>query len=178
MHVIGAKKSGDLRGADRVLTLPDDPKIRNNIATAARVVQRAEREKEGAVHRIQSRLDRLSRKLWPRRQARPSLYTFRHQMGGTLKKMGLDRRAIAYVMGHQSTKSVEVYGDRRSGSSGGIGIKLDGQEAERFQGRENHREPFAPREQKPAVAPSAPVQQEVGESSPAVPPSGSSGPGF
>jgi hypothetical protein len=164
VHVIGAKKAGGLRGADRVLTLPDDLKIRKNISEAARIVQRTEREKPGAVHRIQSRLDRLSRKLWPRRKARPSLYTFRHQMGGNLKAMRLDRRTIAYIMGHQSTKSVEVYGDRRSGSSGGIGIKLDGQEAERFEGRENHREPHAPREV--AVAPAALVEQEVGGSEP------------
>lgn len=179
VHVEGAKKSGGLRGADRVLTLPDDPKIRKNIASAVAVVQRAEREQEGAVHRIQSRLDRLARKLWPRRQARPSLYTFRHQMGANLKASGLKRAAIAYIMGHQSTKSVEVYGDRRSGASGGIGIKLDGQEAERFQGRENHREPFAPREQKPAVAPSAPVQQqESAPSTPHTPSSGGPGPGM
>lgn len=170
VHVIGAKKAGGLRGADRVLTLPDDLKIRKNISEATRIVQRAEREKLGAVHRIQSRLDRLSRKLWPRRKARPSLYTFRHQMGGNLKAMRLDRRTIAYIMGHQSTKSVEVYGDRRSGSSGGIGIKLDGQEAERFQGRENHR---APHEVKPAVAPAAPVQQK--ESEPSAPYTPSSG---
>lgn len=146
VHVEGAKKAGGLRGADRVLTLPNDPKIRKNIATAARVVQRAEREKEGAMHRIQSRLDRLSRKLWPRRQARPSLYTFRHQMGSNLKGMGLDRRAIAYIMGHQSTKSVEVYGDKRRGT-GTIGMVITGQEASAFQGRENHREPHAPHEQ-------------------------------
>ena len=137
VYVEGAKKSGGLRGADRVLAMPENPSIRRNIAGAISTVQRAEREKSGAVRRIQSRLDRLSRKLWPRRQARPSLYTFRHQMGGNLKAMGLNRRAIAYIMGHQSTKSVEVYGDRRK-ASGGIGIKLSGQEAERFQGRENH----------------------------------------
>ncbi|MDR5900457.1 site-specific integrase [Halomonas vilamensis] len=139
VHVVGAKKSGGLRGADRVLTLPDDPHIRRNIAGAARIVQRAEREKGGVVHRIQSRLDRISRRLWPRRQARPSLYTFRHALGGNLKAMGLSRPAIAYIMGHQSTKSVEVYGDRRKGS-GTIGIKISGNEAQAFQGRENHRE--------------------------------------
>lgn len=170
IHVIGAKKAGGLRGADRALTLPDDP-ARKNIVAAVRVVQSAEKKKTGAVHRIQARLDRLSRKLWPRRKARPSLYTFRHQMGGNLKGMGLDRRAIAYIMGHQSTKSVEVYGDRRKGS-GGIGIKLNGQEAEAFQGRENHRAPHAARSA--AVAPSAPVEQEVSgiESVPFTPTSG------
>lgn len=167
--VTGAKRTGE-RGADRELTLPDDPRVRKNIAVSAQKLARVGPE---GVRRIQSRLDRLSRKLWPRRQARPSLYTFRHQMGAELKSMKLDRRAIAYIMGHQSTKSVEVYGDRRSGSSGGVGIKLTGQEAQAFQGRENHREPFAPRELNPAVAPSAPVQQQ--ESEPSVPYTSSSG---
>lgn len=177
VHVIGAKKAGGLRGADRVLTLPDDIKVRKNIASAARIVQRAEREKEGAIHRIQSRLDRLSRKLWPRRKGRPSLYTFRHAMGGNLKALGLNRRAVAYIMGHQSTQSVEVYGDRRKGT-GTVGIKITGQEAQAFQGRENHSEPHAPREA--AVAPAAPVQQEETSepSAPYTPPSGPSSPGM
>lgn len=172
VHVTGAKKSDDgVRGADRVLSLPDEPGVRQNIAVAVRVLQRAEREKPGAIHRVQSRLDRLSRRLWPRRQARPSLYTFRHQMGGTLKKMGLDRRAIAYVMGHQSTKSVEVYGDRRSGS-GTVGIKITGQEVDRFQGRENHRVPH-----EPPVAPEA-VSEAPAEPAEPVVQTGQTGPGL
>lgn len=133
VYVTGAKKTGE-RGADRVLTLPDDPEMRVALPGAAKLLHGAGPE---VMRRIQSRLDRLTRELWPRRQARPTLYTYRHQMGGNLKGMGLDRRAIAYIMGHQSTKSVEVYGDRRKGS-GGIGIKLSGQEAKAFQGRENH----------------------------------------
>lgn len=178
VHVVGAKKSDGLRGADRVLTLPDDPHIRRNIADAASIVQHAEREKVGAIHRIQSRLDRLSRKLWPRRKARPSLYTFRHAMGGDLKAMGLNRRAVAYIMGHQSTQSVEVYGDRRKGT-GTVGIKITGQEAQAFQGRENHREPHAPHE---TIAPEAPVEQEKSVEPAASTPSqgfrGPSEPGF
>lgn len=134
VHVTGAKKSDGLRGADRVLSLPDNSDTRRLIAKSAEYLEGVGPE---GMHRIQSRLDRLSRQLWPRRQSRPSLYTFRHQMGGNLKAMGLNRRAVAYIMGHQSTKSVEVYGDRRK-SSGGIGIKITGQEAGRFQGRENH----------------------------------------
>jgi len=133
VHVTGAKRTGQ-RGADRELMLDAD---RDQVVMAVGIIQRAEADQPGAMRRIQSRLDRLSRKLWPRRQARPSLYTFRHQMGSELKSMKLNRRAIAYVMGHQSTQSVEVYGDRRK-SRGGIGIKLTGQEASRFQGRENH----------------------------------------
>jgi len=178
VHVIGAKKSDDgVRGADRILTLPDDPDVRQNIATAMRVIQRAEHEKAGAMRRIQSRLHRLSRKLWPRRQARPSLYTFRHQMGGNLKVMGLSRCAIAYIMGHQSTKSVEVYGDRRRGT-GTIGIAITGQEADAFQGRENHKEPHAPHEQraKPVEAPAGQKESPVAPEAPSF--RGASGPSF
>lgn len=139
VRVRGAKRTSDgKRGADRWFRV--EPEIQKYISTSISVLQKGEQRQPGVMRRVQSRLDRLSRKLWPRRQARPSLYTFRHQMGGNLKAMGLDRRAIAYIMGHQSTKSVEVYGDRRK-ASGGIGIKLSGHEATRFQGRENHTSP-------------------------------------
>lgn len=136
VRVRGAKQTSDgQRGADRWFRV--EPEVQKYIAGSINALSDGEKRQKGVMRRVQSRFDRLSRKLWPRRQARPSLYTFRHAMGGNLKAMGLNRRAIAYVMGHQSTKSVEVYGDRRK-ASGGIGIKLTGQEAERFQGRENH----------------------------------------
>lgn len=136
VRVRGAKRTSDgKRGADRWFRV--EPEIQKYISTSISVLQKGEQRQPGVMRRVQSRLDRLSRKLWPRRQARPSLYTFRHQMGAELKSMKLDRRAIAYIMGHQSTQSVEVYGDRRK-SKGGIGIKITGQEVTRFQGRENH----------------------------------------
>lgn len=187
VRVTGVKRT-DERGADRDLTLPDDPSVRKNIKNSIGIIRSAEREKPGAVRRIQSRLDRLSRKLWPRRQARPSLYTFRHQMGAELKSMKLDRRAIAYIMGHQSTQSVEVYGDRRK-SRGGIGIKLTGQEAGRFQGRENHtaapdgipESTIPPALREASKTPKTPVQQgQDRPQKPSVPtkaPKGPSGPG-
>lgn len=176
VNVQGAKKSG-VRGADRELTLPDDAQSRQAIAKAARLMREAGPK---GIHRIQARLDRLSRELWPRRQARPSLYTYRHQLGANLKAMRLDRRAIAYIMGHQSTQSVEVYGDRRR-VSGGIGIKLTGHEAERFQGRENHHAPHSGPADRTACGPetpSNPVQQEGSQPPPSAPSSGPSGPGM
>ena len=185
VHVTGAKRTGE-RGADRELTLPDDPRRREAIAVSAKKLARVGPE---GVRRIQSRLDRLSRKLWPRRQARPSLYTFRHQMGAELKAMRLDRRAIAYIMGHQSTQSVEVYGDRRK-SKGGIGIKITGQEAGRFQGRENHtaapegmpESRLPPSLRGAGKTPQTPVQQGQDRpqqpSAPLKAPKGPSGPGM
>jgi len=188
VHVSGAKKTGE-RGADRTLALPDDQAMQQHIASAVKVLQEAEARKPGVMRRVQSRLDRISRQLWPRRQARPSLYTFRHQMGAELKSMKLDRRAIAYIMGHQSTQSVEVYGDRRK-SRGGIGIKLTGQEAERFQGRENHTAApegmpdsrLPPSLRGAGKTPQTPVQQGQDRpqqpSAPPAAPKGPSGPGM
>lgn len=189
VHVSGAKKTGGERGADRTLALPDDQSMRQHIASAVKVLQEAEARKPGVMRRVQSRLDRISRQLWPRRQARPSLYTFRHQMGAELKSMKLDRRAIAYIMGHQSTQSVEVYGDRRK-SRGGIGIKITGQEAKRFQGRENHtaapdgmpESAIPPVLRESGKTPQAPVQQGQDQpkrpSGPSSKPKGPSGPGM
>lgn len=181
VHVTGAKKSGQQRGADRTLR----PAITelwamDRLAKAAEALQAAEREKPGAVHRVQSRLERLTRKLWPRRQARPTLYSLRHQVGSALKASGADRAAIAYVMGHQSTQSVEVYGDRRSAKrSGGLAIKAGDREAQAFEGRENHTEPHAAPAERSACGPEEkPVQQ--GEWQPPTPAqySGPSGPGM
>ena len=186
VHVRGAKKTGGERGADRTLALPDDEGMRQHIASAVRVLQKAEAQKPGVMRRVQSRLDRISRQLWPRRQARPSLYTFRHQMGAELKSMKLDRRAIAYIMGHQSTQSVEVYGDRRK-SRGGIGIKITGQEAGHFQGRENHRDApegmpdsrLPPSLRGAGKTPKTPVQQgQDRPQQPSTPPKAPKGPGM
>ncbi len=72
------------------------------------------------VGRVQDRVARAGQALWPRRAATPTLYSWRHQMGADLKASGMSRREVAYVMGHRSTESVNVYGDRRqaSGSKG------------------------------------------------------------
>jgi integrase len=162
VRVTGAKKVGQ-RGADRVLRLSDSSLLKY-VAAAAQTVQEGESKRPGVIHRAQSRLDRLTRRLWPRRQARPTLYTFRHTMGSQLKASGVSRAAIAYVMGHQSTKSVEVYGDRRSAKrSGGLAIQAGDREAAAFEGRENHREPHAAPAERSACGPETPenpVQQE------------------
>lgn len=68
------------------------------------------------VRRVQDRVARAGRRLWPRRAVVPSLYSWRHQMGSDLKGSGMDRVTIAYVMGHRATSSVDVYGDRRASS--------------------------------------------------------------
>jgi integrase len=120
VFVPGAKKSKGERGLDRIITLSKDKC--DVIETAVGALYHMDEDHSKAVHQVQSRLDRLTLKLWPRRKARPTLYTLRHQMGSDLKASGLSRVEIAYVMGHQSTESVEVYGDRRKKSGRG-GVK-------------------------------------------------------
>jgi hypothetical protein len=63
-------------------------------------------------------------------------------MGSVLKASGLDRKSIAYVMGHQSTKSVECYGNRRSGGSSARSIApaIDNTALNQLI-RENHTQP-------------------------------------
>lgn len=180
VHVTGAKKTDDddKRGADRVLVLQEGQQ-RRQVAIAVEIIREAESKSPGAMRRIQSRLDRLTRRLWPRRKARPSLYTFRHQVGSALKASGASRAAIAYCMGHQSTKSVEVYGDRRSAKrGGGLLIQVGDREAAAFEGRENHRAPHsAPAAGRPGEAPG---QQDQGDWQPPTPApySGPGGPGM
>jgi integrase len=120
IFIEGAKKSKGERGLDRTIVL--DVQKCNVIEAAVATLQAVKPSESGTMHKVQSRLDRLTKKLWPRRKARPTLYTLRHQMGSDLKSGDLSRVEIAYVMGHQSTKSVDVYGDRRKGSRRG-GVK-------------------------------------------------------
>lgn len=85
-------------------------------------IEKAARRLAGKpVGHLQDRFDRLMKKTFPRREKRPSLYSFRHQLGSDLKASKLTRKEIAYCMGHLSTASVDVYGDRRGG--GGLKVR-------------------------------------------------------
>ena len=128
----GAKKShGGKRGADRVVSL-SDPVALAEVREAVAVLAGAE------MGPIQDRISRAGRQLWPQRKAVPSLYSWRHQVGSDLKASGLDRKAVAYLMGHQSTESVEVYGRRNRGGKSPLQV---GQGADLANVRENHSEP-------------------------------------
>lgn len=128
----GVKKShGGNRGADRVIELTDADAL-DQVREAAEVLTGAN------MGRIQDRVRAAGRRLWPQRKAVPSLYSWRHQVGSDLKASGLDRRSIAYLMGHQSTQSVEVYGRRNRGGSSPLKVA---QGADLSGVRENHREP-------------------------------------
>jgi len=122
VFIEGAKKSKGTRGLDRTITLSE--KECETVEAAAATLYHAESGISSTMHKVQSRLDRLTKKLWPKRKVKPTLYTLRHQLGSDLKAGFIDedekrhtmsRVEIAYVMGHQSTESIEIYGNRRSG---------------------------------------------------------------
>ena len=52
-----------------------------------------------------------------------TMKSFRHQLGSNLKASGESDEAIAYMMGHQSTESISVYGNRRSGAGHKLHIR-------------------------------------------------------
>jgi integrase len=137
----GAKKTeNNDRGLDRKLTLHYHHAF--EISQAVSVLKKGATDdyKTDIMHRIQRRLDTLTKSVFPRRKAQITLYSFRHQLGSNLKASGLDRVQIAYIMGHQSTKSVSVYGDRRS-NNGKINVKATiSLEEQKQLVRENHKE--------------------------------------
>jgi integrase len=162
VHVTGVKRSEEgNRGADRTLRLLGGSAAAEVLSGALETLRASEQKRPGVIHRVQTRLDRITKSLWPRRKGRPTLYSLRHRIGSQLKASGADRRAIAYIMGHQATQSAEVYGDRRSAKrSGGLSLQVGEHESQAFQGRENHREPHAPHEQKAKPAKATAKQQE------------------
>lgn len=117
--IVGAKKSNGNRGLDR------EVKIREQDSTglyyALLAMQQYKREKKDCKSTpselIQAKFANLCKKTFTRRSSLPSLYSFRHQLGSNLKSSEMTRLEIAYVMGHQSTKSVDAYGNKRSGNS-------------------------------------------------------------
>lgn len=133
----GAKKShGGMRGADRVLVVSE---------SEAKMVAACVHHLQGAnVGAVQDRVGAAGRKLWPQRAAVPSLYSWRHQLGADLKASGIDRREVAYLMGHQSTESADRYGSRRTARGGKVPRALEGQSFENV--RERHSEPPAAKE--------------------------------
>ena len=109
--VTGAKKShSGQRGADRTLLLDgiDSGLLRYCVMQAQRV----------DIGVMQDRLRAAGKKLWPRRRALPTFYSWRHQLGSELKGSGMDRQRIAYLMGHQATGSVDRYGNRKLARGG------------------------------------------------------------
>ncbi len=112
VHIIGGKKSAELhRGADRTLLI-NKPNILKLVEWAAHRMSKCLRTNTA----IRDRFRKECRSLWPRRKKHPTLKSFRHQVGSILKASGESPAGMAYIMGHQSTESISVYGDGRSGA--------------------------------------------------------------
>jgi len=140
IFIPGAKKGADgKRGLDRHLSVSAE--TWGNVKTSIALLRKANPGKAGVMHKLQSRMQTLTARLWPRRKAHPSLYSFRYALGSELKASGLSRREVAYIMGHQATASADRYGDRRSGS-GKTPIKA-APGADMSSVRETHTEPFS-----------------------------------
>ena len=121
-YVPSAKQRADGRGLDRFLTV-GDPIVLAETRKALGLLAGFEPLKRKTLHRVaQSRLNRTTAALWPRRERLPTLYTMRHQMGSDLKSSGLPPEEVAAVMGHQSTASASVYGFKVSGR-GSVAVK-------------------------------------------------------
>ena len=112
VHIIGGKKSAELhRGADRTLVI-DKPKTLELVQWATQWMSECPRTNTA----IRDCLRKECRSLWPRRKKHPTLKSFRHQVGSILKASGESPESMAYIMGHQSTSSISVYGDGRLGA--------------------------------------------------------------
>jgi hypothetical protein len=110
---------------DRFLTV-DDPIVLAETRKALGILAGFQPLERKTLHRVaQSRLNRTTAALWPRRERLPTLYTLRHQMGSDLKSSGLPPEEVAAVMGHQSTASASVYGFKVSGR-GSVAVKPTG----------------------------------------------------
>lgn len=134
--IIGSKKRDD-RGIDRIIYI-DDPEIAKSMSVAIEAVR------DVPTRSLQLAIEYVSQKTFPRRKIRPTIYSFRHALGGSLKANGISRTFVAYLMGHQSTASVDVYGDRRSGKGTALFI-LPGVEVEEILSliRVKHTSPYS-----------------------------------
>ncbi len=144
VHIRGAKHSHDgLRGLDRILELPDvETQL---IAEMLRVLQTAN------IGAVQDRVPAAGHRLWPQRRAVPSLYSWRHQLGSDLKASGLSRQEVAWIMGHQSTDSIEQYGNRKTARPGAVLPRApDGTDLSQV--REKHAESPLAKQAAPGVA--------------------------
>lgn len=119
IFISSAKKTEDgQRGLDRTLRLDKENHKRFLRAYSLLNLGYSTKTHDSNViiKRLQRRLQTATKSLWPRRQHHITFYSYRHQLGSDLKSSGLPPHTIAAIMGHQSTVSIERYGDKRSGS--------------------------------------------------------------
>jgi len=112
----GVKKSKELkRGSDRTIRI-EDPEQSKLLSKAINSLKKWSSDKKSPQAALQDLLAVHSKKIFPRRVARPSFYSFRHQFGSDMKASDLSAKEQSYLMGHQSSASINSYGNRRSSS--------------------------------------------------------------
>ncbi|MDX2421473.1 MAG: hypothetical protein QNK43_02255, partial [Amphritea sp.] len=135
--ISSAKKTEDgTRGLDRVLEIKDSS-IFNGLKECHEMLINA--PYTDPIRYVQRRLDTLTQRLWPKRKVRPSLYSWRHQLGADLKASDIPTEEIAAMMGHQSINSVQVYGNPRSSQSSRSYMKPDKKAVQKVKQRNSHR---------------------------------------
>ena len=113
IFIPSAKKTED-RGLDRTLIL--NSSVYKMIEKLLPLLVHDDEGKTSDMNRIQRRLQRHVKKLWPARKHHISLYSYRHQLGSDLKASGKKSIEVATIMGHLNVNSVDVYGNRKSAS--------------------------------------------------------------
>jgi len=113
--ILGSKKSvnGD-RGLDRHVRV--DKGLCHHIIRALAGIQK------DRINRVQERFNYLMKQIFKGKKITPTLYALRHQFCSELKSSKLSTTEVAYLMGHQSTRTMENYGYANAGS-GNIKIR-------------------------------------------------------
>jgi len=115
--IYGVKKSTSLqRGSDRTILIEDSEQS-GRLSRAITLLKEWSADKKAPQAALQDLLAVHSKKIFPRRVARPSFYSFRHQFGSDLKASDLSTKERSYLMGHQSSASISTYGNKRSSNS-------------------------------------------------------------
>jgi len=108
-RILSSKKSKNgNRGLDRDVKVQDS--LCRHIIWAIKEIQK------DAIARVQDRFNYLMKQVFKRKKSKPTLYTLRHQFCSELKSSTLSEKEIAYLMGHQSTRTMENYGYANAGS--------------------------------------------------------------
>jgi len=137
IYVMGAKKDvKGFRSIDKEVSLSLDVGQKKTLMNAIDSLYGLTEKQVGA---MKSRMSRLTRKVFPKRQYRPGLYAYRYQLGSDLKKAVsgssgsgsqnsssneriLTHKEVSAIMGHRSQNSLTQYG--HSNSSGGLNRQL------------------------------------------------------
>lgn len=138
------KDEADSRGLDRTIKIDDMEKyssVVNGLLTIKAEAKASAISESKLMDRVKDRFSYAAKRAYPKRKG-ICLYTLRHQVGAELKASGMERKEIAYLMGHRVTASVDVYGNSSSKNArrGGACMRA-ADRSELAQVKENHKSP-------------------------------------